>query len=397
MPETPSPRSETICARPPAPPRSDTHPLVPPLYLSVVYKVDDLQQIDDLYDGRASGSIYARDGHPNASMLASKIAELERGEAALVCASGMGAEAAMFLSNLEAGDHVALSEGLYGKTVALVGRELARFGVTHSFFDGTRPDTLRASLRERTRIVFVETLSNPLVRLADLGRLAELTHKAGAQLVVDHTFAPLLCHPLTLGADAVTHSGTKLIGGHSDLTLGLLVGSNALIARAGPVASTFGLTGNPFESWMALRGLATLAIRSERACANALELAGRLERHPATRSVRYPGLASHPDHDRATEMLTGGFGTICTIDVGDRARADTLIQSLEHIPFAPSLGDVATTLSHPATTSHRALTPEQRTLQGITPGLVRLSIGLESVDDLWKEMERALDLVEKST
>jgi cystathionine beta-lyase/cystathionine gamma-synthase len=393
MPNTQGPGSETTCARQPVSPSSDTVPLVPPIALSVVYRVASLDQIDALYEGQAAGSIYARDGHPNATMLAAKIAELERGEAALVCASGMGAEAAVFLTELEAGDHVALSEGLYGKTVALIGRELSRFGVSSSLFRATEPDTLREALRPRTRIVFAETLSNPLLRLADIDGLATVAHAAGAKLVIDHTFAPLLCYPLALGADALTHSGTKLIGGHSDLTLGLVVGSRLMVDRASAVASTFGLTGNPFESWLALRGLATLAIRSERACANALELAQRLSRHRAVRAVRYPGLPSHPDHERARRMLSGGFGTICTIDLGDRARADSFIRSLKHIPFAPSLGDVATTLSHPATTSHRAQNPEERSRQGITPGMIRLSIGLENVDDLWSELEHGLSSV----
>jgi cystathionine beta-lyase/cystathionine gamma-synthase len=189
----------------------------------------------------------------------------------------------------------------------------------------------------------------------------------------------------------VTHSGTKLIGGHSDLTLGLLAGPRDAIDRARAVGSAFGLTGNPFESWLALRGLATLGVRSERACATALDLARRLAQHPRVHAVHYPGLPSHPDHGRAARVLDGGFGTIATIDLGDREHADAFIQGLRHIPFAPSLGDVATTLSHPATTSHRGQSPEQWARQGITPGLVRLSIGLEDPDDLWHDLARALD------
>jgi cystathionine beta-lyase/cystathionine gamma-synthase len=200
----------------------------------------------------------------------------------------------------------------------------------------------------------------------------------------------LLCRPIALGADAVTHSLTKLIGGHSDLTLGLLAGSRGLIDRAAVVASTFGLTGNPFESWLALRGVATLALRSARACATALVLAGRLAGHARVQAVHYPGLPQHPDHARAARLLEGGFGTIVTIDLGGRAEADAFIRGLRHIPFAPSLGDVATTLSHPATTSHRNQDAEQWARQGITPGLVRLSIGLEDPDDLWDDLGRAL-------
>ncbi len=237
-----------------------------------------------------------------------------------------------------------------------------------------------------TRIVFTETLSNPLLRLADIAGLAAITRPAGVILAVDHTFAPLLCRPIALGADVVTHSVTKSIGGHSDVTLGALVGRSDWIKRTAHVASTFGLTGNPFDSWLALRGMATLAVRTDRACANALELARRLEAHPAVERVHYPGLASHPDHDLATRTLTGGFGSIVTFDVGGRDQADSLIRGLRHIPYAPSLGDVSTSLSHPTTTSHRSQTPEQWARQGITPGLIRLSVGIEAVDDLWADL-----------
>lgn len=388
MPRETNPTTQCVRPGPESAPR--TQPLVPAIELSAVYRIDGLDQIDALYEGREQGYIYARDGHPGAARLAERVAVLEGAEAALVCSSGMAAESAVFLALAGQGDHVALSEGLYGRTVALVGRELARFGIRHTLFDATRPETLKAALTPTTRLAFVETLSNPLVRLADLEGLAQEARSVGASLVVDHTFAPLLCRPLALGGDLVTHSATKLIGGHSDLTLGLVAGARGLIEPITRVATTFGLTGNPFESWLALRGVATLAVRSERACASALELSGRLERHPKVRAVHYPGLRSHPDHDRAAAVLRGGFGAIATIDLGGRAEADRLIRGLRHIPFAPSLGDVATTLSHPATTSHRGQSAEQWARQGITPGLVRFSFGLEDPADLWDDFEQAL-------
>jgi cystathionine beta-lyase/cystathionine gamma-synthase len=322
-----------------------------------VYRVQGLDQIDALYQGEAPGFIYLRDGHPNAIQLAAKIAELEGAEAGLVCASGMGAEAAVLISLLEQGDSIAISEGLYGKTLVLVGRELARFGISHAVFDPTRPETLRSALTGRTKVVFAETLSNPLLRLADIAGLAQVAREVGVALVIDHTMAPLLCRPLELGADAVTHSLTKLIGGHSDLMLGLLAGSRKILDRAGAVVSAYGLNGNAFESWLALRGVATLSLRSDRACANALALAERFWGHDRVRAVHYPGLPSHPDHSRAISQLKGGFGTMMTIDLGGRAEADAFIKGLKHIPFAPSFGDVATTLSHPATTSHRGQSP----------------------------------------
>jgi cystathionine beta-lyase/cystathionine gamma-synthase len=393
MPAPDRPSRETTLARPPRAEPSATRPLVPPLQPSAVYEVSDLDQIDALYGGQATGFIYARDGHPNARELAAKLSALEGSEATLVGASGMAAEAAVALATLSSGAHVALSDGVYGRTYALFSRELARFGVRVDRFDATDPASLAAVLQPDTAMVFAETLSNPLLRLADLPGLADLVARSGALLVVDNTFAPLICRPLEAGAGAVTHSLTKLIGGHSDLTLGALCGPAGLIEQVGTVASTFGLSANPFDCWLCTRSLATLAVRSDRACATALALAGRLQGHPRVRAVHYPGLASHPDNDRAGRLLAGGFGTIVTIDLGGRSEADRFIRRLSGIPFAPSLGDVATTLSHPATTSHRGQPAELWRRQGITPGLIRLSIGLESPDDLWADLRRALDLI----
>ncbi len=360
---------------------------------SAVYRVAGLDQIDALFRGEANGYFYARDGHPNAAALAEKLAGLEGAEAGLVCGSGMAAESALLLTMLGQGDEVALADGMYGKTAVLVGRELARFGVGVRVFDAARPDSLVSALTPRTRLVFAETISNPLLRVADIPGLAAVLQALGhdAKLAIDNTFAPLICRPLDLGAEVVTHSVTKLIGGHSDVTLGFLAGRRPFIEACAGVASAFGLTGNPFDSWLALRGVSTLHLRSERACQNALALAERLADHSRVQAVHYPGLPRHPDHTRAKSLLSQGFGTIVTIDLGDRARADAFIGGLRHVPFAPSLGDVATTLSHPSTTSHRALTVEEASRQGITPGFVRLSIGLETVSDLWDDFRQALE------
>ena len=392
MPELNGPTDPaTICARPPIPNPSKTPPLVPPLQLSAVYEFAGIDQVDAVYEGREVGFVYARDGHPNAMQLSAKVAALEGGEASIAFGSGMAAESALMLALLGQGDRVALAEGLYGRTTMLVVKELARFGIGHDFFDQARPETLRGALTPTTRLAFVETLSNPLLRMADVEGLAAITRASGVCLAVDHTFAPLLCRPLERGADVVIHSATKLIGGHSDVTLGLLVGSRALVDRVGPLASTFGLTGNPFDCWMALRGISTLAVRTDRAYASALELARRLERHPAVERVHYPGLEGHPDHAMAARVFRGGFGAMVSFDVGGRDRADRFIRSLRHIPYAPSLGDVSTTLSHPTTTSHRSQSPEQWARQGITPGLIRLSVGLEAVEDLWSDLDQALE------
>jgi cystathionine beta-lyase/cystathionine gamma-synthase len=369
---------------------SRTAPVVPPLDLSVVYRVASLDDVDAINEGREAGFVYARDGHPNLAQLASKVAALEGAQAAWIGASGMAVESALMLTVLEQGAHVALADGVYGKTGRLA-LELGRFGVGITRFDATDPGSLQAAVRPETRLVFAETLSNPLLRVADLQALGRIAHASQAHFAVDHTFAPLLCRPIELGADLVVHSITKLIGGHSDVTLGAIAGAERLIARIAVTGSTFGLTGNPFECWLAARGLTTLAVRSRHACASAQLLAERLQVQPEISAVHYPGLAGHPDHERALSLFTGGYGTIVTFELGSRERADALIHALaQSIPFAPSLGDVATTLSHPATTSHRGQAPEEWARQGITPGLIRLSIGLEHPEDLWTELETAL-------
>jgi cystathionine beta-lyase/cystathionine gamma-synthase len=391
----PDPDDSTLCARAPGPAGSSSRPLVPPIDLSVVYCPDDLAHVDALYDGTARGFIYARDGHPNAAQLAEKLARLEGAEAGLICASGMGAIAAALLTLLGQGDHVLLSDGVYGKTSALVARQLPRWGIGHSTFDPADPSAARASLRPTTRAILVETISNPLLRVADLPGLAGVAREAGIPLIVDNTFAPLICKPIEHGASLVMHSLTKMIGGHSDLTLGALLGGRDRIAAIQGLASTLGQTGNPFESWLAMRGLSTLGLRMARAGATALDLARRLEGHPAVARVCYPLLPSHPDHGLATRLLGAAGGSMLTIDLGARQRAESFIRSLAgSIPFAPSLGDVQTTLSHPATTSHRGHDAAALARLGISPGMVRVSVGIEESEDLWREFQTALERVE---
>jgi cystathionine beta-lyase/cystathionine gamma-synthase len=381
----------TVCARAPSPALSTSRPLVPPVELSVVYCPADLDHVDALSDGRAEGFIYARDGHPNAAQLAAKMARLEGGEAGLVCASGMGAIGSVFLSLLSQNDHALVARGTYGKTTALVTRQLPRWGIGHDFFDAADVSSLRSRLTPNTRLVFVETISNPLLRVADLDGLAAAARDAGVPLLVDNTFAPLICRPIERGATLVAHSATKMIGGHSDLTLGVLVGPRQYIDPIRTVASTLGQTGNPFESWLAMRGLATLSVRMDRASRNARDLAGRFEAHPNVNRTFYPGLESHPEFALAARLFEGGSGAMVTIDLGSRGRAESFIRALTTIPFAPSLGDVQTTLSHPATTSHRGQDEAQLAQQGMTPGMVRISVGLEDPEDLWAEFGEALD------
>jgi len=390
----PEPLSDaTLCARAPQSPPSASEPLAPPLLLSSVYRVRNLDDIEAMTGGRLEGFFYARDGHPNAVQLAEKLARLEGAEAAAICGSGMGAIAASLLALLQRGDHVAFADGLYGKTTTLITRELTRLGIDHASFNASRPETLRDAINPRTRVVVAETLSNPLLRVCDFEPIAAIAREAGVPLWIDHTFAPLLCRPLALGATLVVHSLTKLINGHGDVTLGVVTGPRELIERVRSVATTFGQTGGPFDCWLTLRGMTTLSLRVERTSRTAGELAGRLEAHPKVRRVYYPGLASHPDHALAKRYFPNGQGAMISFELAGRDQADRLIRALRHIPFAPSLGDVETTVSHPCSTSHRAQDPETLEQLGITPGLIRVSTGLEDIEDLWRDFDQALAAV----
>lgn len=393
MPDSEPLADATLCARAPQSPPSRSKPLSPPILLSSVYRIDNLDDIEGMTSGRLEGFFYARDGHPNAVQLAAKLARLEGAEAAVICGSGMGAVAASLLALLEKGDHVAFAEGLYGKTTSLITREFARLGIDHSSFDGARPETLREAINSRTRVVVAETISNPLLRVCDFDQIGAIAKEAGVPLWVDHTFAPLLCRPLEMGATLVIHSLTKLISGHGDVTLGAVMGPRDLIARVHDVSTAFGQTGSPFDCWLTLRGMTTLSLRAERTSRTALELARRLEAHPKVKHVHYPGLASHADHALAARYFPNGRGAMIAFELEGRDEIDRLIRAFHDIPFAPSLGDVETTVNHPCTTSHRAQDPETLRRLGITPGLLRVSTGLEDIEDLWRDFDQALAAV----
>jgi cystathionine beta-lyase/cystathionine gamma-synthase len=288
------------------------------------------------------------------------------------------------------GGRVVASHFLYGATVRLLTGELARFGVETTWVDTTDLNAVEAALRPRADVLLVETAANPLLQIADLPSMARLCRASGAKLVVDNTFAsPLGCRPLEQGADISLHSVTKFLSGHSDLTLGAAAGRKELIDQLRVQARLWGGAANPFEAWLALRGIATFPLRMERSCQNALELARRLEAHPTVARVYYPGLPSHPQHELAARVLDN-FGAMLAFDTGSGEAARSVLRRLQHVRFAPSLGDTATTVSYPAATSHRALTAEQRAELGITDGVIRLSVGIDHVDDVWADLEQAL-------
>jgi cystathionine beta-lyase/cystathionine gamma-synthase len=374
------------------PPLGESTPLVPPLYQSSVYTLPDLDALDRIMNDEAPGFIYARDAHPNARHLASELAALEGGTWAMVCGSGMAAISAILLPNLEKGDRVLASNRLYGRTTQLLSQELPRFGITTDFVNASDLDAVRHALDSPAKVLFVETLSNPLLRLVDISGLAKLVGAAGCLLVVDNTFAsPVLVRPLELGANVVMESLTKMIGGHSDVTLGVLSGRGDLVTPVASAVSIWGLSAGPFDCWLAQRGMTTLPLRMKAASQNAGELAEWLADQKGVTKVIYPGRQDHPDHDLACRLFGDCFGNMLCFELqGGRAAANRFLQRAPGIPFSPSLGHTATTLSHPATTSHRYVSPAERKRQGISDGLIRLSVGVEDVEEIKKEMAKGL-------
>lgn len=383
---------DDLCPRPQHLPQQATEPHSPPIYLSSVYECRDPEQADALLAGRESGYVYIRDRQPNADLLAEKCRQLHGTERAAITGSGMGALALVVLSQLETGDHVVVSHQLYGRTLTLLTSETARLGIAGTLVDICDLNAVRAAFTPRTKLVIAETISNPLLRVADLAALAELAHAHHAALVADNTLAgPTVCRPRELGADWVMESMTKSMNGHSDVLLGLLCGSADRWQRVPGTLSTWGLASAPFDCWLALRGLGTLGVRMERACANAWAAARHLSQARSVAVVYYPGQPDHPDHALARRQFGDRFGSIVTFTLdGGIAAARAFMRAARQIPFCPSLGELSTTLSHPESTSHRALTAQARADLGITSGTIRLSIGIESTPAVLAAIDEGL-------
>jgi cystathionine beta-lyase/cystathionine gamma-synthase len=371
---------DDICPQPGQLPPPPTEPLAAPIWLSSVYRCHDPQQAEALLAGTLPGHVYSREGHPNAQLLAEKCGSLHGAPHAAVVASGMAALATVLLAHCQQGDHVVVSDQLYGRSHTLWVEEAGRLGIAATVADTTDLKATAAALSDRTKLLLVETITNPLLRVSDLPRLAELAHARGAKLAVDNTFAsPALCRPFELGADLVVESLTKIMNGHSDVLLGLLCGRDDAWRRVPRILSTYGFTAAPFECWLAERGIGTLHLRIERASANALAAAQYLAERPEIEAVQYPGLTVHPDHALAARQLGGRYGWMVTFTLrGNLATASRFITAARRIPFCPSLGDLCTTLTHPASTSHRLLSAEARSKLRILDGTIRLSVGIES-------------------
>lgn len=364
-----------------------------PLQPSVVYGAESPDALDAIYEGRETGFTYAREAHPNAEVLARKIDALEGLSGGLVVGSGMAAVTCALMGLLKTGDHVVGADRLYGRSLRMMADDLPRLGITTTLADVTDAEAVRAAMRPETRMILVETVSNPGLRVADLEAISDIAKGQGALLVVDNTFTtPRAIRPAEHGADIVLHSVTKLLAGHADVTLGYVAAIDPeLTARMRVFATTLGLTPSPFDCWLAERGLYSFELRYDRAEATAAVLAERLDGLPGVRRVLYPGRPDHPDHARTDHLLQGRFGNMVTFEIdGGRAAANRFVRAAEQIAFAPTLGDVATTISHPATSSHRALAPEQRERLGLGEGVFRVSVGIEPAEMLCDEFEAAI-------
>jgi cystathionine gamma-synthase len=372
-------------------------PLVPAIHQTTVYAHGSLEALEGVFNGD-HGYVYYRNGHPNGAALEAALARLERAEDACVASSGMAAILAGILSVCKTGDHIVADRHVYGGTFALLTDDLPRFGITTTLVDVDDTRALEAAIQPNTRVLHLESISNPLIRVADLPRLIALAKRRDLVVGVDNTFASsVLMQPITHGADLVYHSLAKYVDGHSSVMGGAVIGRKDLIDSARTRLIHLGGTMAAFDAWLALHGLKTLSLRMKAHAENALVVAQFLEAHPRVKRVEYPGLPSHPHHDRATHLYPHGVGGMMSFELhGGYAAASPFVRALAgRIPLAPSLADVSTTLSYPAGTSHRALSSEERVAIGVTDGLLRLSVGIEDVQDIIRNLEDALKTLSK--
>jgi methionine-gamma-lyase len=366
--------------------------VTPPIYQTSTFAFRDVEHGADLFAGRGEGYIYSRMGNPTVHGLEAAIAELEGGHAGLACGSGMAAVHTALAALVSAGDHVVCSDAVYGPTCTLLTDVLARFGVEATFVDTSDLQVVRNSMRPNTKVVYIETPGNPTLVISDIAAIAAITHENGAQLIVDNTFcSPILQQPLKLGADVVIHSLTKFLNGHADVVGGAIVVRNE--AQYKQMRKTLNHLGGvlpPMESFLVHRGIKTLALRMERHSESAQKVAEYLEHHPAVAWVRYPGLPSHPQHHIARKQMSGCSALVSFELAGGLEAGKTLMNSVRLCGLAVSLGGVETLIQHPASMTHASMGAEARERAHITDGLVRISVGVENVDEIIADLEQAL-------
>ena len=369
------------------------------LYLTSGYVQPSAEASARRFAGEEEGFTYGRSGNPTVSSFEMRLAAMEGSQAALATSSGMSAVMLMLFSLLKSGDHVVYSQSMFGSTLKLIGSEFARFGVESTVVSQTDLAAWKAAIRPNTKLLFAETPTNPLTEVCDIQALADMAHNAGALLSVDNCFAtPVLQRPMEMGADIVTHSGTKYLDGQGRVMAGALCASEDLITgKCLPVMKNGGMVLSPFNAWVVLKGLETLDIRMRAQSARAHEMAVWLEQHPMVSRVYYPGLTSHPQHALSMKQMSNLGGAVLSFDVKAndpqtaRTRAFHVLDSLRVLSLCTNLGDTKSLLTHPASTSHGKLSEDQRQAAGIGQGLIRLAVGLEHVGDMQSDLLRGLE------
>ncbi|QEP44178.1 O-succinylhomoserine sulfhydrylase [Ectothiorhodospiraceae bacterium BW-2] len=363
-----------------------------PIFPTSSFRFTSAQQAADRFSGVEAGNIYSRFTNPTVRTFEQRLAAMEGGERCVATSSGMAAILATCMGLLQQGDHIVASQSVFGTTTVLFNNYMAKFGVTTTFVNLTDIDAWQQAITSQTRLLFLETPSNPVTDLADIAQLAELAQRHHCWLAVDNCFCtPVLQRPLALGADLVIHSATKYLDGQGRAIGGAVVGREELMKEVFAFLRTAGPTMSPFNAWIFLKGLETLSLRMERHCHNALQLATWLEQQPAVERVNFPGLTSHPQHRLAKEQQSGPGGLLSFTVKGGRAAAWQVVDATRICSITANLGDTKTTITHPATTTHGRLSEEQRQAAGIDEGLLRISVGLEAVTDLQADLARGLD------
>ena len=365
------------------------------LYLTSSFVFSSAAEAAARFSGEVEGNVYARFTNPTVTAMQQRLAALEDAEACVATASGMAAILSTVMALLSAGDHVVVSRGVFGATQQLFGNILSRFGIESSFVPATDLAAYKAAATPKTKLFFVESPSNPLTELVDIAAVAVIAHEAGAVLAVDNCFcSPALQQPLKLGADLVIHSATKYLDGQGRVLGGAVCGSKTLVDEVLKFLRTAGPSISPFNAWIILKGLETLKIRMDAQSAAALELARWLEAQPQVERVHYPGLPSHPQYELAKRQQRSG-GAIVSFEVkGGRPEAWKVVDATRVVSITANLGDTKTTLTHPASTTHGRISPEAREAAGIRESLLRVAVGLESVDDLKADLARGLALID---
>jgi methionine-gamma-lyase len=365
-----------------------------PIYNASVFAFDDADEAFQIHNYEKEGYFYGRLGNPTQEALERAVCRLEKGESALAFASGMAAVTASLLTVLKSGDHIVAPDAHYSTTGSFLEYLDESFGISTTYIDQTNAENYRDAIRENTKVFYIETPSNPTLKITDIASVAKIAQENGIVTICDNTFAtPFNQFPIALGVDIVLHSATKYLGGHSDLTAGVIAGKKELVEKARlKTTKLFGGNIAPQTAWLVLRGIKTLALRMERHNANAEKIAAFLAEHPKVSQVNYPGLASHPNHEIARKQMRG-FGGMISFDVGTVEAGKALLNNVNLCTLATSLGGIETIIQHSASMTHAGLSPEQRLKAGVTDGLIRFSVGIENADDLIDDLEQALDKI----